>query len=118
MNAAGAARPARAGNCSGPSVYHPVLVGLADRAAVLNAISVRFGGLPDMPPLHQSRARLVDLHFVCLGFSSSSCPAKRREAPPSRLMCRASTSCFHASNKDVDGREKPGHDEKQKKAGC
>jgi len=33
--------------------------------------------------------------------TNSSCPA----------LCRASTSWLHSSKKDVDGRDKPGHDE-------
>jgi penicillin-binding protein 1C len=41
--------------------------------------------------------------------NSSSCPGKRREAPSSRQMSRASTSVFVAEE-DVDGRDKPGHD--------
>ncbi|SHJ25877.1 penicillin-binding protein 1C [Bradyrhizobium lablabi] len=41
--------------------------------------------------------------------SSPSCPGKRREAPSSQQMSRASTS-FVAANEDVDGRDKPGHD--------
>src|SRR6266566_6824887 len=40
---------------------------------------------------------------------SSSCPCKRREAPSSRQMSRASTR-FAANTEDVDGRDKPGHD--------
>jgi penicillin-binding protein 1C len=39
----------------------------------------------------------------------SSCPGKRREAPASRQMSRASTTVA-ASEKDVDGRDKPGQD--------
>ncbi|SDK31934.1 penicillin-binding protein 1C [Bradyrhizobium lablabi] len=39
----------------------------------------------------------------------SSCAGKRREAPSSRQMTRASTTSF-AEPKDVDGRDKPGHD--------
>jgi hypothetical protein len=35
-------------------------------------------------------------------WQSSSCPA----------LCRASTSSLHLSKKDVDGRDKPGHDGK------
>ena len=40
---------------------------------------------------------------------SSSCPGKRREAPSSRQMSRASTP-FGVNGEDVDGRDKPGHD--------
>src|SRR5262245_64858247 len=41
--------------------------------------------------------------------TQSSRPGKRREAPSSRQMSRASTT-FAAAAKDVDGRDKPGHD--------
>src|SRR5262245_40661625 len=41
--------------------------------------------------------------------TQSSCPGKRREAPSSRQMSRASTT-FAAAAKEVDGRDKPGHD--------
>jgi penicillin-binding protein 1C len=41
--------------------------------------------------------------------SSSSCPGKRREAPSSRQMTRASTT-LAVTGEDVDGRDKPGHD--------
>ena len=41
--------------------------------------------------------------------NSPSCPGKRREAPSSRQMSRASTP-FAASCEDVDGRDKSGHD--------
>jgi penicillin-binding protein 1C len=44
----------------------------------------------------------------------SSCPGKRREAPSSRQMTRASTTSFAA---DVDGRVKPGHDGVLKRRG-
>jgi penicillin-binding protein 1C len=40
---------------------------------------------------------------------SSSCPGKRREAPSSRQMTRASTNLV-AETENVDGRDKPGHD--------
>ena len=40
---------------------------------------------------------------------SSSCPGKRREAPSSRRMSRASAP-FGVKGEDVDGRDKPGHD--------
>jgi penicillin-binding protein 1C len=40
----------------------------------------------------------------------SSCPGKRREAPSSRQMSRASTTLVAADEEDVDGRVKPGHD--------
>ena len=40
---------------------------------------------------------------------TSSCPGKRREAPSSRQMTRASTT-DGAAAKDVDGRDEPGHD--------
>ena len=43
------------------------------------------------------------------GSQTSSCPGKRREAPSSGQMSRASTSAG-ASVEDVDGRDKPGHD--------
>ncbi len=41
--------------------------------------------------------------------TSPSCPGKRREAPSLRQMSRASTP-FAATEEDVDGRDKPGHD--------
>ena len=41
---------------------------------------------------------------------SSSCPGKRREAPSSRQMSRASTPFRPNKDKDVDGRDEPGHD--------
>ena len=41
--------------------------------------------------------------------TTSSCPGKRREAPSSRQMSRASTP-FGVNGEDVDGRDKPGHD--------
>jgi penicillin-binding protein 1C len=41
--------------------------------------------------------------------TTSSCPGKRREAPSSRQMSRASTP-FSVNGEDVDGRDKPGHD--------
>jgi len=40
--------------------------------------------------------------------NSPLCPGKRREAPSSRQASRASTSAL-ASDQDVDGRDKPGH---------
>jgi penicillin-binding protein 1C len=40
---------------------------------------------------------------------SSSCLGKRREAPSSRQMSRASTNLV-AETEDVDGRDEPGHD--------
>jgi hypothetical protein len=39
----------------------------------------------------------------CASWESSSCPA----------LCRASTSSLQESKKDVDGRDKPGHDDKR-----
>jgi len=42
-------------------------------------------------------------------YSLSSWPGKRREAPSSRQMSRASTS-VPVNEEDVDGRDKPGHD--------
>src|SRR5690242_7243643 len=51
------------------------------------------GGIEDMSGLPQR---------------SSSCPA----------LCRASTSSFHVLNKEVDGRDKPGHDEEQNISAC
>jgi penicillin-binding protein 1C len=41
--------------------------------------------------------------------NSPSCPGKRREAPSSRQMSRASTP-FATNSEDVDGRDEPGHD--------
>jgi penicillin-binding protein 1C len=41
--------------------------------------------------------------------NSPSCPRKRREAPSSRQMSRASTP-FATNSEDVDGRDEPGHD--------
>jgi penicillin-binding protein 1C len=41
--------------------------------------------------------------------NSSACPGKRREAPSSRQMTRASTNLV-AETEDVDGRDEPGHD--------
>jgi penicillin-binding protein 1C len=38
-----------------------------------------------------------------------SCSGKRREAPSSRQMCRASAT-LAATSQEVDGRDKPGHD--------
>jgi penicillin-binding protein 1C len=43
--------------------------------------------------------------------TSSSCPGKRREAPSSRQMSRASTTFVAGNKEDVDGRDKPGHDD-------
>ncbi len=43
------------------------------------------------------------------GKNSPSCPGKRREAPSSRQMSRASTP-FATNSEDVDGRDEPGHD--------
>jgi hypothetical protein len=40
--------------------------------------------------------------MISLTPNESSCPA----------LCRASTSSDRAARKDVDGRDKPGHDEK------
>jgi hypothetical protein len=37
-------------------------------------------------------------------------PRAMQGQPP---LCRASTSWLHLSKKDVDGRDKPGHDEKR-----
>jgi alginate O-acetyltransferase complex protein AlgI len=45
-------------------------------AAVLNAISVRTSGLPELSPLRQSCARLVDRQVVWLGFSA--CPETKK----------------------------------------
>src|SRR3954447_7607735 len=51
--------------------------------------------------LMRRRTELMFQVVTARGIFLSSCPA----------ACRASTSCVHRVFKDVDGRDKPGHDE-------
>src|SRR5262249_53180331 len=53
------------------------------------------------PALTDSKKGVAWARQVAVSSAPTSCPA----------LCRASTSCFPMPRKDVDGRDKPGHDE-------
>jgi CubicO group peptidase (beta-lactamase class C family) len=63
-------------------------------------VIVRLGRSPNWPPQADGVFELVRDVVAATGSIGSSCPA----------LCRASTSLLHRGKKDVDGRDKPGHD--------